>query len=479
MKVALLAINGSYSHTSLAIRCLRAPLERAGHTVSLCEYNLRDMNALVLKRLYDERADVYGFSCYIWNISEMMSLAEDLKGLLPNAKIVFGGPEASFATERFSPEVVDFIVCGEGEDAILEICESIEQGKSIERIIRGKRPDVMRDEGILYRDGDYPNGTMLYYESSRGCPYSCAYCLSSASEGVRAKSAEQTLSDLREFEGLDADIKIIKFVDRTFNFNVARANAIWRALLSDEFTKNYHFEICANLLNEDSFEILSQFEKGKIQLEIGLQSTNAQTLDAVSRHLDAKRIIDAAARIKRMGNIHVHLDLIVGLPHEDMASVRRSFDRAYFACDMLQLGFLKLLHGTALRERAEELGYVATAKPPYTVLCSKWLSFDEISSLFELADILDRYREGGGFSTCLEYALSVENSPFDFYSGLRDFIAERDGRSIRKISQNDAYSLLYRYVSERRPEAEERFSELMHEDYAKKEVRKAPRFLKK
>lgn len=479
MKIALLAINGSYSHTSLAIRCLRAPLERAGHTVVLCEYNLRDMNASVLKRLYDEKADVYGFSCYIWNVSEMMSLAQDLRGLLPDSKIVFGGPEASFATERFSADVVDFIVCGEGEEAMLELCDSIAQGKSTERIIFGKRPDVMQNEGILYRDGDYPRGTMLYYESSRGCPYSCAYCLSSASEGVRAKSAEQTLRDLKEFEKLDADIKIIKFVDRTFNFNVSRANEIWCALLSDEFTKNYHFEICANLLNEESFRILSQFEKGKIQLEIGLQSTNVQTLDAVSRHLDAKRIIAAAERIKKMGNVHVHLDLIVGLPHEDMASVRRSFDEAYFACDMLQLGFLKLLYGTSLRERSEEYGYVASAKPPYTVLSTKWLSFDEISSLFELADILDRYREGGGFDTCLEYALSCESSPFDFYSGLRSFIAERDGRSIRKISQNDAYSLLYQYVSERSPEAEERFSELMHEDYAKKEVRKAPRFLKR
>lgn len=478
MKIVLFALNGSYSHTNLAIRCLRSPLEKEGYEVVLCEYNLRDMNATVLKRLYEENGDVYGFSCYIWNISEMLALAADLHRLLPSSKIIFGGPEVSFATERFDLDFVDFIICGEGEDAIVKICDSIRDDTPCDRIIQGGSPDVMRDEGILYRNGDYECGMMLYYESSRGCPYSCAYCLSSASEGVRAKTVGQTLADLREFERLDTQIKIIKFVDRTFNFNVSRANEIWSALLSDEYTKNYHFEICANLLNEESFEILSKFPKGKIQLEIGLQSTNARTLDEVSRHLDAKKIIAAAERIKKMGNIHVHLDLIAGLPYEDYASVRRSFDDAYFACDMLQLGFLKLLYGTALRERADEFGYVASGKVPYTVLRSNWLSFEELSRLAEIADILDRYRESGGFDTCLEYALRGVSSPFDFYDGLRAFICERDGRNIRKISQNDAYRLLYEYVALKFPEKESEFSTLMHCDFSKKEVRKAPRFLK-
>jgi radical SAM superfamily enzyme YgiQ (UPF0313 family) len=300
----------------------------------------------------------------------------------------------------------------------------------------------MQGEGILYREGDYSSGTMLYYESSRGCPYKCAYCLSSATDGVRAKTVEQTLTDLREFEKLDTSIKIIKFVDRTFNFNVNRANEIWRALLSEEFTKNYHFEVCANLLNEESFEIFSKMPRGKIQLEIGLQSTNESTLDIISRHLDAHKIIAAARRIKEMGNIHVHLDLIAGLPYEDMESFKKSFDEAYFACDMLQLGFLKLLYGTRLREMATEYGYVASKKAPYTVLKSKWMSYEDLTLLTEMADILDRYREGGGFETSLEYALSGVESPFDFYLGLRNFIFKRDGRSIRKISQNDIYALL-------------------------------------
>ncbi len=478
MKVVLFGLNGSYSHTCLALRCLRAPLERAGYEVALCEYNLKDRNSVILSHLVGEKAEVYSFSCYIWNIASMLDIAADLKALLPDSKVVLGGPEVSFEPSRFDFDFIDHIVQGEGEDAIVRICDAIKEGRSLPKMIDGAIPSVMRDEGILYRDGDYAGGTMLYYESSRGCPYKCAYCLSSASDGLRYKTVEQTLLDLRAFETLDTKIKIIKFVDRTFNFNASRANAIWRALLSDEFTKNYHFEICANLLNEESFEIFSQMPKGKIQLEIGLQSTNEKTLEAVSRHLDARKIIDAAARIKSLGNIHVHLDLIAGLPYEDMASFRRSFDEAYFACDMLQLGFLKLLYGTKLREKADKYGYVASKKAPYTVLRSNWMSFEELSLLGEIADILDRYREGGGFEASLEYALSGIASPFDFYLGLHSFISERDGRSIRKISQNDAYALLYQYIAIAYSEKEEEFSRLLHEDYAKKQVRKPPRFKK-
>ena len=476
MKVVLFGLNGSYSHTCLALRCLRAPLERAGYEAVICEYNLRDMNAIILSRLVGEGADIYSFSCYIWNISSMLDIAADLKALLPNSKIIFGGPEVSFDCGRFEFDFIDYIVRGEGEEAIVQICDAVKNDKSIDKILDGGYPDVMKDEGILYREGDFESGTMLYYESSRGCPYRCAYCLSSVMGGVRAKSAEQTLSDLREFETLDSKIKIIKFVDRTFNYDIKRANTIWRALLAEEFTKNYHFEVCANLLNDESFEIFSQMPKGKIQLEIGLQSTNKDTLDVISRHLDAQKIISSAARVKALGNIHVHLDLIAGLPYEDLDSFKKSFDEAYFACDMLQLGFLKLLYGTELRNRAEEYGYIASKKAPYTVLKSTWMSFEDLCLLTEIADIMDRYREGGGFETSLDYALEDVASPFEFYFGLRNFIAERDGRSVRKISQNDIYALLYQYITLNYPEKEDEFSRLMHEDYAKKQVRKPPRF---
>lgn len=476
MRVVLFALNGSYSHTCLALRCLRRPLETAGFEVLLLERNLRDRRDEVLQALYEARADVYSFSCYIWNIEESLALAKDLSRLLPKAKLIFGGPEVSFDTERFSScTFIDSIVCGEGEDAVCGLCERIKNGEEIPHVVYAKAPDVMRDEGILYRDGDYRAGEMLYYESSRGCPYRCAYCLSSACEGLRAKPTENVLADMEAFEALSSDIKIIKFVDRTFNFDIVRANEIWKALLDEKYTKHYHFEICASLLNEESFEILSRFPKGKIQLEIGLQSTNPETLEAVARHLSSERVIEATGRIHDMGNIHVHLDLIAGLPYESYARFAQSFNEAYFCSDMLQLGFLKLLHGTALRRDAEQYGYVFMAKAPYTVLATKWLSRDELYRLSEISDLLDRFYSSGRFSSSLDYAVRRAPSPFAFYEGLLAHLKANDGRDIRKLSQTDAFRLFYRYAASYLKAGElSEFEEKLHQDYAAHEVRRMP-----
>ena len=477
MRVVLFALNGSYAHTCLALRCLRRPLEEAGFEVLLIEKNLRDRRDEVLQALYGVRADIYSFSCYIWNIEEALVLAEDLSALLPGAKIIFGGPEVSFETERFlSCSFVDAFVCGEGEDTVAELCERVRQGEEIPRVVHGKALDVMREDGILYREGDYKAGELLYYESSRGCPYRCAYCLSSVGGALRAKPAETVLADMEEFEMLSSQIKVIKFVDRTFNFDVDRANAVWRGLLKGKFTKNYHFEICASLLNEESFAILEQFPKGKIQLEIGLQSTNPETLAAVARHLSPERVIEATKRIYGMGNIHVHLDLIAGLPFEGYARFAQSFNDAYFCSDMLQLGFLKLLHGTALRRDAEKYGYVCMAKAPYTVLETKWLSRDELYRLSKIADLLDRFYSSGRFALSLDFAVRYAPSPFAFYEGLLDYISATDGREIRQLSQTDAFRAFYGYAASFLAGgllAE--FEEKLHADYAAHEARKMPR----
>ncbi len=446
MKIVLFTLNGSWSHTSLALRCLRAPLEREGFEVGLVEHTLRDRTAHVLERLYNERADVYGFSCYIWNLWQMLELAETLHSLLPMTKIVLGGPEVSFATERFDGmDWIDAIVTGEGEEALPSLCRALRDGQPHARIIEGGCPDVMQNEGILYRDGEETGG-ILYYESSRGCPHSCAYCLSSATRGVRMKSVEQTLADLEDFERLKVDCKVIKFVDRTFNADPKRANAIWRALLDDRFTKCYHFEVCASLLDEESFSYLSKFPKGKIQLEFGLQSTNPETLAAVSRHIDPDRVIEAVRRVHEMGNIHVHLDLIAGLPFETYARFAKSFDDAYGCADLLQLGFLKLLHGTPLREKNEEYGYRALPAPPYTVLESRWISYPEMQRLSHIAETLERFLESGRFSHTLAYLTPCMTSPFAFWEGLTDFLAARDPRPLQKISQPDAYLYLLEYA---------------------------------
>lgn len=471
MKILLFALNGSYSHTNLAIRCLRSPLLRADFEVVTVEKNLKDRRDDILQELYRARADVYGFSCYIWNITEMLSLAEDLKALLPDCKIVLGGPEVSFDTERFDAmPFIDHIVCGEGEEVFLSLC----RGEVTDRVLYGESPAVMRDEGILYGD-DYAAGEMLYYESSRGCPYRCAYCLSSAMHGVRAKTVEQTMADLLAFERLEKPIKVIKFVDRTFNFDKKRASAIWSALADEKYTKTYHFEICASLLDEESFAVLARIPKGKIQLEIGLQSTNERTLGEVSRHIDAAAVIAATERIHKMGNIHVHLDLIAGLPYETYERFKKSFNDAYFCCDMLQLGFLKLLHGTTLRRDAEKYGMVYMAKPPYTVLATADMSRDELYRLSQIADLLDRYYSSGSFARCLAVGVAAAPSPFDFYDGLLSYLEATDGRSVRKLSQTDAFRVLYGYVATfLEAEALAAFEDAMHADFSAREARKLP-----
>ncbi len=478
MKIVLFGINGSFSHSNLAIRCLRDPLERAGFEVVLIEHTLRDRTAHILEHLYREKADIYGFSCYIWSIESMLTLAQTLKSLLPESHIVLGGPEVSYGLERFeNTPWIDAIVRGEGEEAMLSFCQAKREGRDYPRI-SGETAVTFADTGVHYRP-DEETGGILYYESSRGCPYSCAYCLSSATHGVRFKSVEQTLDELLTFETLHTNCKVIKFVDRTFNADVHRANAIWQALLDEKYTKSYHFEICATLLDEESFDILSRFPKGKVQLEIGLQSTNAKTLAASSRHIDAAKVIAAAKRIKNMGNVHVHLDLIAGLPYEDYASFAKSFDDAYGSSDMLQLGFLKLLYGTELRERAEEYEYRSLPTPPYTVLQSKWIKYEEMQRLTHIAEVLDRYLESGRFAHALWYLTPLMPSPFHFWEGLSIYLESHDTRPLQRISQPDAFRYLLEYAKEAFEEIDiSKMKEMLAADFSQHENKNPPSFLR-
>lgn len=478
MKIVLFAVNGSFSHSNLAIRCLRDPLERDGFEVVLVEHTLRDRTAHILEHLYREKADIYGFSCYIWNIEPMLTIAQTLKSLLSESRIVLGGPEVSYGLERFENTAwIDAIVRGEGEEAMLSLCQAIREGRAYPRISGGDAV-TFSDAGVHYREGEETGG-ILYYESSRGCPYSCAYCLSSATHGVRFKSVEQTLDELLEFERIHAKCKVIKFVDRTFNADVKRANAIWRALLDEKYTKSYHFEICATLLNEESFDILSRFPKGKVQLEIGLQSTNPETLAASSRHIDATKVIGAAKRIKDKGNVHVHLDLIAGLPYEDYISFAKSFNDAYGSSDMLQLGFLKLLHGTELRERAEEYEYRYLPTPPYTVLQSKWITYEQMQRLTHIAEVLDRYLESGRFAHALWYLTPLMPSPFGFWEELSIYLESHDTRPLQRISQPDAFRYLLEYAKEKMENVDlSQLKQMLAADFAQHENKNPPAFLR-
>ncbi|MBO5274245.1 MAG: DUF4080 domain-containing protein [Clostridia bacterium] len=444
MKIILFALNAAYIHTNLAIRALRKPLDAAGFEVRVIEGALKDRRDRMLASLYEERADVYGFSCYIWNLREMLSLACDLKSLLPACKIIFGGPEVSFEDEPFldAHPFIDHLIRGEGEDALTSLCTDLAEGKAALRILDGRPYSSFDHAGILYDDSR--RGQMVYYESSRGCPYRCAYCLSSLSGSVRAKSAEVTLAELEEFEKSCPDARIIKFVDRTFNFDRERARIIWRGLREERFTKTYHFEICASLLEEEDFAILASLPKDRIQLEAGVQSTNPNTLRAISRTDDSEAVIASLKRLMSLGNMHIHADLIAGLPEEDLASMRRSFDMVYGSCHMLQLGFLKLLKGSALRENAEKWGYRYMSEPPYTVLANDFISFEELMILHHIDEVVDRFSNSGKFAKSLNYLVQKSSSPFDLFRELGDFCAD-----IQKLGQRDAHERLAAFAQSR------------------------------
>ncbi len=478
MKTVLFALNGSYSHTSLAVRAIGAALERHEVETAIIEKTLGDTHHEVLKELYLADADVYGFSAYIWNITEMLRFAAELREIRPRAVIVFGGPEVSFADESFFDKYpyVDYIIAGEGEDAFPHLCGKLERGETVSKITMATPFSAFCESGIYYGEiGAEPRG-LVYYESVRGCPFSCAYCLSSRKEGIRAKTAERALADLLEFEKFD-DIRTVKLVDRTFNFDRERAKTIWRALSEERYTKEYHFEVSAALLDEESFRILEEAPKGKFRLEIGVQSTNLETIRAVERALDTEKTLTALKRLSKKGNLHVHADLIAGLPYEDYRTFGRSFDDVYGACDVLQLGFLKLLHGSAMRRDAEKYGIRYSPMPPYQVLRTDVLSFEDIMRLEAIDALNDRFSNSGKFTYSFPFLPLASGSAFGFFEGLSAFLAERFHLAeIKRLPQAEAFRLIWEYaISVGLPEKETR--ERLALDFLLGETRRLPPFL--
>lgn len=483
MKTVLFALNGSYSHTNLAVRAIGSALQKNGFETVIIEKNLKDTHFHVLQVLYDARADVYGFSAYIWNISEMLRFAAELHALMPHAKIIFGGPEVSFAGESFFREnpFVDHIIAGEGEDAFPMLCEKFSHGEELPKIIMAMPFANFRESGIYYDHiGGEPHG-LVYYESVRGCPFSCAYCLSSRAEGIRAKTAEKALADLLCFEKF-SDIRTVKLVDRTFNFDRERAKRIWRVLASDEYTKEYHFEVSAALLDEESFAILADVPKGKFRLEIGVQSTNPETIRAVARSLDTEKTLAALRKLHEKGNLHLHADLIAGLPHENYESFRRSFDDVYGICDVLQLGFLKLLRGSAMRRDAEKYGIRYSPYPPYQVLCTDDISFEELMRLENIDGVNDRFSNSGKFTYTFPFLPMEAGSAFGFFEGLCAFAGTHFAcEEITRLPQTEAFRLVYEYAADLAENGTalpmEEIKERLALDFMLGETRRLPPFL--
>ena len=571
MRFLLCGINAKYIHSNLAIFSLKAYADRKkipGAEIILKEYTINNYVEDILQDLYEEKADVVIFSCYIWNISFVRELAAELKKVSPDVKIWAGGPEVSYAANKFLMEnpAFDLIMQGEGEEVFSELIrltveekcrikdvykqsESkkvlsgiVEKRYSIERKQAVKEEKDIEDKHFAGEDNVYPTNyidmsklqklqgiavrdfsgkaalgnaesnienktkiintgfatlmdmdtipfvyedfhlfehKILYYETSRGCPFCCSYCLSSVDKTVRFRSLPIVKKELDAF--LEAKVPQVKFVDRTFNCNRQRAIDIWSYLVEhDNGITNFHFEISSDLLGEEELELFAKMRPGLIQLEIGVQSTNGETVDAIHRHMDLDKLFHYVDRVHELGNIHQHLDLIAGLPYENYERFGCSFDDLYaHEPDQLQLGFLKVLKGTMMEEEVKKYSILYRNQPPYEVLGTKWLSYDEIILLKGVEELVELYYNSGQYTLTLKYAVPFFESPFRFYEM---FSAWYRGKGYHKLNHNrlEKYNILREFLREHVDENEwDTLDEIMLYDmYLRENVKGRPAWAK-
>ncbi len=438
MRAILCALNAKYIHTNLAVRYIQAFLKKHAKDVGveIIEETVNTKDEIVLEKIMKQSPDVVLFSVYIWNAQTVLKLCEKIREQKPEIIIVLGGPEVSFcAKEYLSYPFVDFVQCGEGERPTAVLLNSLLNGK-----------EIPNGYGICYKNGDdfviegqyaepdlndlespyteeyisAVSGRLAYFESSRGCPFSCAFCLSGACRGVRNFNLDYVKEALLKF--LESGVKTVKFVDRTFNTDYRRADEIISFLLEHSGEKPkvcFHFEIAADILKESTLKLLQKAPKGLFQIEAGIQSFNEKTLSAVTRKNNVDEVCKNVRALLENKNVHTHVDLIAGLPYEDYESFKVSFNRAFdLKADMLQLGFLKLLHGSRLRTEKEQHGFVFEKNAPYTVKATKWLTEEEMERLVNVEDANEKIYNSGRFKESLSYVSEVsKKTPFDLFLG--------------------------------------------------------------
>lgn len=453
MKILLVAVDAKYIHTNLAVQSLRAYAGKYKDNIEVVQYSINHTEEEILRGIYMQEADVVSFSCYIWNISMILHIIDSLKKVQPGVKIWFGGPEVSYNYKESLTENknLDGIVIGEGERTFLKLVEyylgvhnDIDNVKGIcfRHSARLEQPEENDNEMIFvtsprdfmsldeipfaYEDMESHKNKIIYYESSRGCPYSCSYCLSSAYRGVRFRNIELVKKELMIF--LNYKVPQVKFVDRTFNCNKNHAMEIWNFIKENDngFT-NFHFEITGDLLSEEELHLLEGLRPGLVQLEIGVQTTNHDTMKAINRRVDFNKLSENVKRIKKAHNIHQHLDLIAGLPLEDYDSFEKSFNDVYqLRPDQLQLGFLKVLKGAIVEEECIEYGIVFNNEPPYEVLSTKDLTYKEIIELKGICDMVEVYYNSGQFAYSIRYLEHFYNGPMELYHSLYNYYVNKD-----------------------------------------------------
>ena len=468
MKSLFIAVNSKFIHSALAPWYLKAACGPDCGETSVLEYTINDSPDTVLAGIYSEQPDLAAFSCYIWNIEFVLKLAANLKKLMPDTIIVFGGPEVSYdvGTLLDKQPYVDYILTGEGEASIAGLLRNLASNGACEPqnipglVYRDAEGNIKSNTSDVIENLDSINspytdemlsaikGKIAYFESSRGCPFSCSYCLSSITRGVRYFSLERVFRDLTRLAR--SGVRQVKFVDRTFNCNRERAAEIINYIIgnfTDEAGRamlNFHFEAAADLFDDSLFEILSSAPQGLIQFEIGVQTVNPEALEAINRKTDLGVLFGNFEKLKALKTVHLHLDLIAGLPYEDYESFARSFDRVYAAGPhQLQLGFLKLLKGSALREESSRYGFVYRDYPPYEVLSNNFISYDQLTVLKCIESLVDRYYNSGRFANTLAYIINnCFDGAFSFYYMLYEFFKQKNLIYV-SIAQRELYSILY------------------------------------
>lgn len=460
--IVLAAINAKYIHSNLAVYALKAYAEKEGTShipeIQIKEYTINQPEGDILGALYETGAEVVAFSCYIWNIDMVRRIAGELKQVRPDLQIWAGGPEVSYHGAAFLEEhpFIDLVISGEGEQVFSQLVRG-EPWEEIPGIIYRSQKGIRQQPPAELTDLDalpfvYENMAgfehkIVYYESSRGCPFRCSYCLSSIDKQVRFRSMERVRQELQFF--LDHRVPQVKFIDRTFNCNQAHALAIWEYIKQhDNGITNFHFEISADLLTREQMELLRTMRKGLIQLEIGLQTTNPDTIYAIERQMDIEKIRNAMLELYDFGNIHRHLDLIAGLPYENLERFRQSFDEAYdMKAEQLQLGFLKVLKGSGMEAAAEEYELRYMTAPPYEVLSTRWLSYSDILTLKRVENMLEIYHNSGQFRYSLTYIMEFQGSAFDFFLKLSEYYKQMgyEGFQWKRL---DRYNILRQFLLE-------------------------------
>lgn len=510
MKFVLAAFNAKYIHTNPGLYSLRAYAAQYGKMddwdpisdIVLLEYTINQRQEEILRDIYKQKPDVIGFSCYIWNIEQILSLAKDLHKLMPQLPIWLGGPEVSYHPDEVLkgyPELTGIMI-GEGEETFLELLQYYKErldsdweskGRTLESI---KGLVIRKEDEIFYTPAREPldldripflydelsdfEHKIIYYESSRGCPFRCSYCLSCLDKKVRLRNMETVKRELDFF--LKNKVAQVKFIDRTFNCNRQHAMEIWHYIREhDNGITNFHFEIAADLLQEEELALLQTLRPGAVQMEIGVQSTNEDTLREICRQADIPKLAEAVLRLHKGNNIHIHLDLIAGLPFEDYESFSHSFDDVYaMAPQQLQLGFLKVLKGADLEKKCEEYGLVYTDRPPYEVLCTRWLSFEEVSRLKQIEEIVELYYNSSQFAYTLPYLMQFFDRPFSLFERLADFY-EKKGCFVNTPSRIYRYEVLRQFALEETVCEQELMDELLTMDvYLREDAKSRPTFAK-